>query len=56
MLDHELLQQLRAIRERTGLSVAQQIRQGIRWWLQSRQWPSRLRADADKERAPHGEP
>jgi len=39
MIDREALEKLRDIQARTGLSTAEQIRQGIRWWLQSREWP-----------------
>jgi hypothetical protein len=39
MIDREVLQQLREIQSRTGLSTAEQIREGIRWWLKARQWP-----------------
>ena len=39
MIDREALDKLRDIQSRTGLSTAEQIRQGIRWWLQSREWP-----------------
>jgi hypothetical protein len=39
MIDRDVLQQLREIQSRTGLSTAEQIREGIRWWLKARQWP-----------------
>jgi hypothetical protein len=39
MIDRELLERLREVQSRTGLSVAQQIREGVRWWLESREWP-----------------
>ena len=39
MIETEVLDKLRAIAERTGLSKSEQIRQGIRWWLESREWP-----------------
>jgi hypothetical protein len=45
VIDTEILQQLRTIQERTGLSVSEQIRQGIRWWLEARQWPERQGRD-----------
>jgi hypothetical protein len=41
MLDPDILDKLRAIKERTGLSESEQVRQGIRWWLESREWPPR---------------
>jgi hypothetical protein len=37
----DLLERLQAMKARTGLSAAEQIRQAIRWWLDSRQWPDR---------------
>jgi hypothetical protein len=49
MIEPDILDKLRSIKERTGLSESEQIRQGIRWWLDSREWPApapaeRLRA------------
>ena len=41
MIDRNLLHRLRAVQARTGLSVAEQIREGVRWWLEARQWPDR---------------
>jgi metal-responsive CopG/Arc/MetJ family transcriptional regulator len=41
MIEPELLERLRAMAARTGLSQSEQIRQGIRWWLESREWPLR---------------
>jgi hypothetical protein len=41
MIEPELLERLRSIAVRTGLSQSEQIRQGIRWWLESRDWPVR---------------
>ena len=43
MIEPELLERLRSIKLRMGLSEAEQIRQGIRWWLESREWPVRSR-------------
>jgi predicted transcriptional regulator len=40
MIDPEILARLQSITARTGLSKSEQIRQGIRWWLESREWPS----------------
>jgi hypothetical protein len=40
-IESELLEKLRAIKARTGLSESEQVRQGIRWWLESREWPAR---------------
>ena len=45
MIDRDVLQRLREIQIRTGLSTAEQIRQGIRWWLEAREWPENKRAD-----------
>jgi hypothetical protein len=39
MIDNEVLDKLQSISARTGLSKSEQIRQGIRWWLESREWP-----------------
>ena len=39
MIDRDILQQLREIQARTGVSTAEQIREGIRWWLNARRWP-----------------
>jgi len=41
LLDPDLLEQLRSIKSRTGLSESEQIRQGIQMWLESREWPRR---------------
>lgn len=41
MIEPDILDKLRAIKERTGLSESEQVRQGIRWWLESREWPPR---------------
>jgi hypothetical protein len=40
-IEPDLLEKLRAIKVRTGLSESEQVRQGIRWWLESREWPVR---------------
>jgi predicted phage tail protein len=42
LLDPDVLEQLRSIKARTGLSESEQIRQGIHMWLESREWPSPL--------------
>jgi hypothetical protein len=39
MIDTEVLDKLQSITARTGLSKSEQIRQGIQWWLESREWP-----------------
>ena len=43
MIEPDLLDRLRSVKVRTGLSEAEQIRQGIRWWLESREWPAERR-------------
>ena len=46
MIDTEVLDKLQSITVRTGLSKSEQIRQGIQWWLESREWPPKgARAD-----------
>jgi len=40
-IEPDLLEKLRAIKARTGLSESEQVRQGIRWWIESREWPER---------------
>jgi len=42
-LDPDLANRLEVIKARTGLSVAEQIRRGIRLWLESREWPATSR-------------
>jgi hypothetical protein len=39
MIEPELLERLRSIKLRVGLSEAEQIRRGVRSWLESREWP-----------------
>jgi hypothetical protein len=39
-LDPDLANRLEIIKARTGLSVAEQVRRGIRLWLESREWPT----------------
>jgi ribbon-helix-helix CopG family protein len=50
MIEPEVLERLQSITARTGLSKSEQIRQGIRWWLESREWPLKLDHGSD---APH---
>ena len=38
-IDEDLANRLEATRAQTGLSRAEQIRRGIRLWLESREWP-----------------
>ena len=44
LIEADELAQLRAIKARTGLSESEQVRQGIRWWIESREWPVRKKA------------
>ena len=39
MIEPNVLERLQSIAARTGLSKSEQIRQGIQWWLESREWP-----------------
>jgi hypothetical protein len=56
-IEPDLLEKLRAIKARTGLSESEQVRQGIRWWLESREWPVRKTTeDAERKPAPDAEP
>jgi len=41
LIASELLERLRSIKARTGVSESEQIRQGIQMWLDSREWPRR---------------
>jgi hypothetical protein len=41
MVEPDVLEKLSSITARTGLSKSEQIRQGVRWWLESREWPTR---------------
>jgi Arc/MetJ-type ribon-helix-helix transcriptional regulator len=50
-IEPDLLEKLRAIKARTGLSESEQVRQGIRWWLESREWPAR-RTESDQSPEP----
>jgi Ribbon-helix-helix domain len=47
-IEPDLLDRLRAIKARTGLSESEQVRQGIRWWLESREWPARKTAPEEE--------
>ena len=46
MIEPDVLERLQSITARTGLSQSEQIRQGIRWWLESREWP--VKADVQR--------
>jgi hypothetical protein len=43
LIEPDLLERLRAMKLRTGLSDSEQIRQAIRSWLEAREWPVRRR-------------
>jgi hypothetical protein len=55
MIDDDVLEKLRAIKDRTGLSESEQVRQGIQWWLESREWPARRPARHEEAAKPKGE-
>jgi hypothetical protein len=38
LIESDTLEKLRAIKLRTGLSESEQVRQGLQWWLESREW------------------
>jgi hypothetical protein len=44
MIEPDLLDRLRSMKLRTGLSESEQIREAIRMWLDSREWPLRRKA------------
>jgi hypothetical protein len=44
MIDVDLAQELREVNERTGMSDAEQVRRGIRLWLESIRWPAKRMA------------
>jgi len=48
VVDRDLWDHLQAIKARTGLSYAEQLRQALRMWLSSREWP--LRQSTEKIR------
>jgi Ribbon-helix-helix domain len=49
LIEPDTLDRLTSITARTGLSKSEQIRQGIRWWLESWEWPLKgERAEADE--------
>jgi hypothetical protein len=43
MIEPEQLERMRSLEVSSGLSVPDQIRQGIQVWLASREWPVRRR-------------
>jgi hypothetical protein len=59
MIEPDVLERLHSITARTGLSQSEQIRQGIRWWLESREWPIKGRQPEElpssKEAGAHGQ-
>jgi hypothetical protein len=56
LIEPDILEKLRAIKARTGLSESEQVRQGIRWWLESREWPSRAPVHDEAARKPRAAP
>lgn len=46
MIERTLFERLESVKARTGLSHSEQIRQAIRMWLDSREWP--IRRDAHR--------
>jgi predicted DNA-binding protein len=36
----DLLERLRLLKARTGVTESEQIREGIRMWLESHEWPA----------------
>ena len=46
MIEPDVLERLQSITARTGLSQSEQIREGIRWWLESREWPLKGEPDS----------
>ena len=44
MIEPDQLDRMRSVRVTSGLSVPDQIRLGIQFWLASREWPARRRA------------
>ncbi len=46
----ETLAPLRQIQARTGLSLAQQIREAIRWWVEAHEWPDANRSVSRRTR------
>jgi len=52
MIDLDLLEQCRSITRQTGVSQSEQIRRGIRSWLESTGWPlAGAREDAPEREA-----
>jgi metal-responsive CopG/Arc/MetJ family transcriptional regulator len=44
MIELDVLDRLRSIKSRTGISDSEQIRRAIRLWLDTREWPIRREA------------
>ena len=50
LIESDILDRLTSIAARTGLSKSEQIRKGVRWWVESREWPLRgERSEADDD-------
>jgi hypothetical protein len=50
MIEPEQLDRMRAVKVSSGLSVPEQIRLGIQFWLASRVWPTRRRGLPTRKR------
>jgi metal-responsive CopG/Arc/MetJ family transcriptional regulator len=51
-IELDLLERLRSMKARTGLSESEQIRQAIRSWLDSREWPVKRASRRQPPREP----
>jgi ribbon-helix-helix protein len=38
-IERDVLDRMTSILDRTGVSKSEQIRRGIRWWLEAHEWP-----------------
>jgi len=47
LIDADLIARLESVKARTGLSDAEQIRQAVRLWLETRDWPLHRSASPD---------
>ena len=53
LIESDIFDRLTSITARTGLSKAEQIRQGVRCWLESREWPLKgKRSDVAEDDVP----
>lgn len=49
LIQPEVLERLRVMKARTGVSESEQIRLGIQLWLDSREWPVRTTPQPHRE-------